>query len=74
MIKGFTYCGYCNCTGTRNNKYEKDGYIIYYQPKRKLYHLKYNNSYIIKNEPITTLCQKLKSLGLIDSGECLETN
>lgn len=74
VINGFSYCGYCNCTGTRNYKYEKDGYIVYYMPKRKLYHIKYKNSYIEKNQPLSTLCEKLKLLGVIDSADCLSIN
>lgn len=74
MIDGFTYCGSCNCSGTKNMKYEKDGYIVYHLPKRNIFHLKFNNNYILKNEPLSTLCDKLKSLGLVESGQCLSTN
>lgn len=72
MINGFTLIGKCNCSGTANYKYEKNGYIVYHVKKRKMYHIKYLNNYIIKNEPIETLCQKLKSLSLVDSEDCSE--
>jgi hypothetical protein len=74
MITGFQYIGSCNCTGVKNMKYEKEGYIVYYIPKRKIYHIKHGNHYISKNQPILTLCEKLKSLGLTDSNNCLGTN
>lgn len=70
FLKDFRYCGYCNCTGTRNNRYEKDGYIVYHMPKRNQYHIKHNGTYIIKNEPIKTLCLKLKSLGINEDEDC----
>lgn len=72
MINGFTLIGSCNCSGTKNYKYEKNGYIIYHLKKRSTYHIKFNNNYIIKNEPIKTLCQQLKSLGLVDLEDCSE--
>jgi hypothetical protein len=72
MIKDFAYIGSCNCDGVRNLKYEKNGYIVYLRPKKKVYHIKFNNNYLVKYQPYSTLCQKLKSLGLTDSDECLE--
>jgi len=74
MIKEFTYCGSCNCNGTRNLKYCKDGVIVYYQPKRKTFHIKRENNYLIKNEPISKLCATLKSLGVTELDECLGIN
>lgn len=74
MINGFKYIGHCNCTGTRNWKYEKNGFIVYYLKKRSSYHIKHENSYILKNQPIATLCEKLKSLGLVESADCFDTN
>jgi len=74
MINGFRLIGSCNCSGTKNYKYEKDGYIVYHVKKRSLYHIKHLNNYIVKNEPIKTLCSKLKSLGLIESEDCLSQN
>lgn len=73
MINGFTLIGTCNCSGTKNYKYQKDGYIVYYIKKRSLYHIKFNNNYLVKNQPIKTLCEKLISLGLTDSKDCLST-
>lgn len=70
MINGFRLIGTCNCSGTKNYKYEKNGYIVYHVKKRSLYHIKFNDSYIVKNQPISTLCQKLKSLSLVDSEDC----
>lgn len=64
---GFTYCGYCNCSGTKNYKYSKNEYIIYYLPKPRLYHIKLQNHYLDKNQPLSTLCQKLRSLGIVNS-------
>ena len=37
-----------------------------------MYHIKFQNNYLEKYQPISTLCEKLKSLGLTDSNECLE--
>jgi len=74
MIKDFTYIGKCNCNGTTNYKYQKDGYIVYHLPKKRMYHLKFQNNYLEKYQPVSTLCEKLKSLGLTDSNECLETS
>ena len=74
MIDGFKYIGSCNCGGTKNMKYAKDGYLVYYLPKRKTYHLKYINDYLVKNQPIATLCEKLKSLGLTELENCLATS
>ena len=74
MINGFKLIGTCNCSGTKNYKYEKNGYIVYHVKKRMLYHIKHNNNYLVKNQPLSTLCSKLKSLGLIGSDDCLETN
>lgn len=71
MINGFRLIGSCNCSGTKNYKYEKDGYIVYHVKKRSLYHIKQGNNYIIKNEPIKTLCSQLKKLGLVSSEDCL---
>ena len=71
MINGFTLIGHCNCSGTKNYKYEKNGYTVYHVKKRSLYHIKYKNGYIVKNEPIKTLCSKLKFLGLTESEDCL---
>ncbi len=73
MIEGFQYIGKCNCSGVLNMKYQKGNYIVYYQPKRKVYHLKEKNNYLVKSQPIATLCEKLKSLGLVESAECLNT-
>ncbi len=70
MITGFNYIGKCNCSGVRNLKYQKGQYIVYYQPKKKRYHLKEKNNYLVKNQPLSTLCEKLKSLGLTDSNDC----
>jgi len=74
MIDGFTYVGSCNCGGVRNVKYQKGKYIVYYIKKGNRYHLKEKNNYLVKNQPITTLCERLKSLGLVDSADCLSTN
>lgn len=74
MITGFTYAGQCNCSGTKNLKYSKDGYIVYYIKKRKTFHIKQGNNYLVKNQPESILCEKLKSLGLVDSADCLLTN
>lgn len=74
MINGFTLIGTCNCGGIKNYKYKKGDYIIYHVKKRSLYHIKYKNNYLVKNQPINTLCQKLKSLSLVDSEDCLDTN
>lgn len=74
MIKGFNYCGYCNCDGVRNLKYCKDGYIVYIRPKKKNYHIKHGNTYLKKFQPIKELCSQLKNLGLVDSEECLSEN
>ena len=74
MIEGFKYIGSCNCTGVKNLKYERSGYIVYYIKKRNLFHIKFQNNYIAKNQPILTLCAKLKSLGLVESNDCLNTS
>ena len=66
----FSYCGRCNCTGTLNVKYEHKGFIIYHLPKRKLFHLKKDNHYLVKNEPINNLCEKLKQHCGIGLAEC----
>lgn len=71
MINGFKLIGSCNCTGTKNYKYEKNGYVVYHVKKRSLFHIKHRNSYIEKNQPISLLCEKLRSLGLVESGDCL---
>lgn len=65
--QGFVYSGFCRCSGTQNYKYSKGNYIVYFLPKRKTYHLKFLNNYLIKNEPVATLCPKLKSLGIVNS-------
>jgi len=74
MINGFKLIGKCNCSGTANYKYEKNGYIVYHVKKRKMYHIKFQNGYLVKNQPINTLCQKLKSLGLVDGEDCSGLN
>jgi hypothetical protein len=74
MINGFTLIGRCNCSGTTNYKYEKAGYIVYHVKKRSKYHIKYNGGYIVRDQPISTLCSKLKSLGLVSSDECLDAS
>jgi hypothetical protein len=74
MIEGFNYIGSCNCTGTKNLKYQKGNYIIYHLPKRKTFHLKEGNTYAYKNQPISTLCEKLKLLGLTELNDCLKSN
>ena len=74
MINGFKLIGSCNCSGTKNYKYEKNGYIVYHVKKRQMYHIKYKNNYLVKNQPISTLCSQLVSLGLVESEECLSIN
>jgi len=65
------YAGKCSCGGTTNLKYQVSKYIIYYLPKKKAYHIKEGNQYLVKSQPIATLCQKLESLGLT---ACVESS
>ena len=68
------YIGKCNCSGTVNRKFKKDKYIIYFLPKRREFHIKEGNNYLVKNQPLSTLCSKLKSLGFPDCVEYSATS
>ena len=68
------YVGMCKCGGTTNRKYQKGKYLIYYLPKKQVYHIKEANQYLVKSQPIATLCQKLESLGLPACSESSSTN
>ena len=64
VVEADTYAGSCRCGGTKNLKYNKGKYLIYFLPKKQVYHIKEANQYIVRSQPIATLCQKLESLGL----------
>lgn len=64
IIPAAIYAGSCRCGGTKNLKYQVQNYLIYYLPKKGVYHIKEGSNYITRSQPIATLCQKLESLGL----------
>ena len=74
VVETDKYIGKCTCGGTVNRKFKKDKYVIYFLPKRKEFHIKEGNNYIEKNQPIATLCPKLKSLGFPACVESSELN
>lgn len=74
IVEADAYAGTCNCGGVKNIKYQKGKYVIYFIPKRKVFHIKEQNNYLVKSQPIATLCEKLKSLGFPACVESLSTS
>lgn len=59
---GFTRSGSCNCGGTRNEIYQKDGYYLYLRKTRFLFKIKKKNEVIVPISPLAKLETELKKL------------
>lgn len=59
---GFVKAGSCNCGGTRNEIYQKDGYYLYLRKTRFLFKIKKKNEVIVPISPLAKLETELKKL------------
>lgn len=58
--KGFYRAGGCHCGGTVNEKYRnKDGYVIYVQPRNQKFRIKKGGIELLSYSPLTKLADEL---------------